>query len=63
VATKLSRFDQDSDGPVINWPRGSLILDYGSANPNPDPQEIFTDPQHLIEIVKLKDITKLLKNL
>jgi hypothetical protein len=33
---------------VINWPpgSGSVIIDYGSA----DPKEIFTDPQHCFNL-------------
>jgi hypothetical protein len=35
--------------PVTNWPlvSGSVILDYGSAYP--DPKEIFTVSQHCME--------------
>jgi len=50
VITKMSRWDPDLDpvGSVIKWPLRtefrSLIQDYRSADP--DPKEIFTDPEH-----------------
>ena len=46
MATKMVRYDPDPAGSVINWPTGSgsVIQIYGSADP--DPKEIFTDPEH-----------------
>ncbi len=44
ITTIISRLDPE--GFIFYWPPGSrsIIQDYGSANP--DPKEIFTDPQH-----------------
>ncbi len=36
--------DPDLAGFAINWTPGSVVQDYGSADP--DPKEIFTDPQY-----------------
>jgi hypothetical protein len=33
---------RSGSGSIIGWPPGSVIQDYGSANP--DPKEIFADP-------------------
>jgi hypothetical protein len=50
MATKMSR--KDPDGSLINWSPGSglLIQDYGSADP--EPREIFADPQYCLEQVR-----------
>jgi hypothetical protein len=39
VARKMSSYDQDPAGSVINFPSGPK--DYGSANPYLDPTEIY----------------------
>jgi hypothetical protein len=43
MATEMSNWYRYPAGSVINWPpgSGSLIQDYGSADP--DPKEIFTN--------------------
>jgi hypothetical protein len=37
---------RSGSGSIFGWPPGSLIQDYESANP--DPKEIFADPQHCL---------------
>jgi hypothetical protein len=32
----------------------SQIMDYGSAEPDPDPKEIFTDPQKKLSLILIK---------
>jgi hypothetical protein len=46
MATKMPSYDQAPNGSANNWfpGSGSLIQDYGSADP--DPKDLFTDPQH-----------------
>ncbi len=46
MTTKMSGYDPDPAGSVINYPPGfgSVMQDYGSADL--DPKEIFTDTQH-----------------
>ncbi len=50
LATKMSRQDPDPAESEINFSPGSGFVsqDYGSAESGsePEPKEIFTDPQH-----------------
>jgi hypothetical protein len=44
VVTKMSKYDQDPAGSIINCPVGPK--DYGSANPYLDLTENLSDPEH-----------------
>ncbi len=57
---------QDPAGSVINWPprtgSGSVSQDYGSADP--DPSEIFMDPQHCFNESRIsKQLITILSNI
>jgi hypothetical protein len=44
VTTKKVQEDPDPAGALIYWPSGSVLQNYGSADP--DPKEKFLDPQN-----------------
>jgi hypothetical protein len=37
---------KDPSESLINFPHGSVIQSHGPRDPDPDPQEIFANPEH-----------------